>query len=459
MKRILAASLLTFLSFNLFIEPCFAILDNNSHKNNKKAKKEILKGQTILEYINFDWWKKQNDPYLEKYISTALEKNNDIKLSTLKLEQSRLNVMATRANQLPTLSLGASPAINKMPYTTKTQGTFALPIIAQYELDIFGKNWDKTKSAKKSYESAQYQTQSADIAIVSMVATVYYNIVKLDKIIELQELLTTDRKQIYDMMKTSNLEGITSTQDLILAEKNYVLAQNDLLDYQKTRQNALNSLAVLIGDSPNNTENYERIEIENISNVMIPAEISSDIILNRPDYKAIEKQLEASGIDVRVAKKEFLPTFDIIGLLTFLATSSVGSMSYKNSLTLLGANATLPIFTGLSRVANLKLNKNRYEQLLEQYQKTGLTSIQEVNDSLYNLKSDNEKWENNKKALAIQEQDFLLTKNKYNQGIISKLDLLQQREALIYMQILEAQSKMDCHIDKISLYKSTGAKV
>lgn len=437
------------------IEPTYAILENSS----KKAKKEVLKGQSVLDYINFDKWKELDDPYLEKYIVTAIEKNNDIKTAGLKLEQARINVTATRAGQLPVVSVGATPMLNKMPEMTKTSGTFALPIMAQYELDIFGKNLDKTKSAKKLVESTVFQTQSTDIAIVSMVATTYYNIVKLDKVIELQKKLTQDRKEIYDLMKISNKEGIISTQDLILAEKSYVLAQNDLLDFQKTRQNALNSLAVLIGDSPNNINEYQRASIDSLKPFNIPNEISSDIIFNRPDYKAAEKQLEAAGIDIRVAKKDFLPTINIVGLITFLAGSSMGGMDWKNAFSILGANGNLPLFTGFAKIAGYKLNKNKYEQMLEQYQKTGLVSMQEVNDSLYNLKSDNEKWINNKKALNIQKQDFKYTELKYNQGILSKLDLLQQRETLIYMEILAAQSKMDCYIDKISLYKTTGAKV
>ena len=293
-----------------------------------------------------------------------------------------------------------------------------------------------------------------------MVATTYYNIVNLDKIIEIQEKLVSDREEIYKLMKLSNDEGIVSTSDLILAEKAYVLAKNDLLDYKKSRQNALNALAVLIGDSPNNINEYQRSSLDELGiDFEIPNEISSDIIVNRPDYKALEKQLEAAGIDIRVAKKEFLPTINILGLLTFIASSSMGSMSWSNSLGLLGASADLPLFTGFVRIANLKLNKNKYEQLLQNYQKTNLTAIQEVNDSLYNLKSDNEKLLNNIKAYDIQNRDYDYAKAKYQKGVISKLDLLQQRENLLYMQKLLAQSKTSCYIDKISLYKTTGAKI
>ena len=451
MKKLQALVLLTTFIFCFMINPAFAILESKS---------KTMPQTAILDYINFDWWKRLDDPCLEKYIVSAINNNNDIKTAALKIEQAKLNVLSTRAGQLPAISAGGSPMLLKMPNSTKTDGSFALPIMASYELDLFGKNWDKTKSSKKILEGTVYQVQSSDIAVVSMVATTYYNIVNLDKIIEIQEKLVSDREEIYKLMKLSNDEGIVSTSDLILAEKAYVLAKNDLLDYKKSRQNALNALAVLIGDSPNNINEYQRSSLDELGiDFEIPNEISSDIIVNRPDYKALEKQLEAAGIDIRVAKKEFLPTINILGLLTFIASSSMGSMSWSNSLGLLGASADLPLFTGFVRIANLKLNKNKYEQLLQNYQKTNLTAIQEVNDSLYNLKSDNEKLLNNIKAYDIQNRDYDYAKAKYQKGVISKLDLLQQRENLLYMQKLLAQSKTSCYIDKISLYKTTGAKI
>lgn len=452
MKRLLAVSILGALTFGFGVNPVCAILENRT--NNEATK------TTILDSVNFDWWKKQNDEYLEKYIVSAINNNYDIKTAALKIDQAKINITATRADLMPQVSLGASPAVVKLPSQTNTMGSFALPIIANWELDLFGKNWDKTKSSKKLLKSVEYQTSASDIAIVSMVGTTYYNIVKLDKLIEIQKKLVEDREQIYNLMKLSNDEGIVSTADLIQAEKSYVLAQNELIDYEKSRNSALNALAVLIGDSPNNTSEYQRIKADDLSfEFNIPDEVSSDIITSRPDYKALEHQLEAAGLDVRVAKKEFLPSINILGALAFIATSSASSMSFENALGLASGSVNLPIFTGFKRVANLKLNKNKYEQLLNQYQKTNLVAIQEVNDSLYNFKSNNDKLKNNSKAYDIQKKDYSYSESKYSQGVISKLDLLQQKETLLYMEKLLVSSKTDCHIDKISLYKTTGAKI
>lgn len=455
MKKIFALGLVGLFINSFLFAPSFAIVENT-----KKTKSQVNQEVSLLETINFDKWKKKNDPYLEAYIAKAIENNNDIKTLALKIEEAKLNVTLARANQLPTIGLGVSPAIDKMPGTTKSEGSFAFPLYASYELDLFGKNWDKTKASKKMLQATQYDVQSGQIAIISAVTTTYYNIVSLDKLIEIQQKIVNDRQEIYRLNKISNQEGLVSLSDLILAQKAYVLAQNDLITYQKTRQGALNALAVLIGDSANNSPDYKRIAFDELKgNINIPNEINSEIIINRPDYKAIEQQLLAAGLNTRAAKKEFLPSINILGLITFLATSTASSMNWTNALALLGGSANLPLFTGFQRVANVKLNKNKYEQLLQSYQKTNLTAIQEVNDALYNLKSDNEKLINNIKAYDIQKQDFNLTNAKYNKGTISKLDLLQQQETLYYIQQLTVSSKIDCYIDEISLYKATGGKV
>ena len=312
MKKFLTLSIFTSILLSLSLPYSYAITDTNSGQNFKKESKlfknknKVEDETRILDYINYDWWRKQNDSLLEKYIELALEKNNDIKIAALNIEIAKNSVTIARADQLPSLSISPSPVLMKMPYQTKSQGSFSLPIIASYELDLFGKNWDKTKSSKKLLESTKFNTQTSDITVVSMVGATYYNIVKFDELIKNQEKLVEERGEIFRLMKISNKEGITSTSDLILAEKNYVLAQNDLLDYKKYRQNALNALAVLIGDSAENSKNYERISYNGLNdNFNIPSEISSEIIVNRPDYKAAEKRLKLRELILEWQRKNF----------------------------------------------------------------------------------------------------------------------------------------------------------
>lgn len=122
-------------------------------------------------------------------------------------------------------------------------------------------------------------------------------------------------------MSDRNKAGLTSTADVVRANKAYVAANADLTELEKTRNSLLNSLAVLTGENPANIDKLKRKNYNDSYLVKIPESIPSEIIDQRPDYLAAEKMVEKAGIDVRVAKKEFLPKINLLGL--WLALSMV----------------------------------------------------------------------------------------------------------------------------------------
>ena len=117
------------------------------------------------------------------------------------------------------------------------------------------------------------------------------------------------------------------------------------------------------------------------------------------------------------------------------------------------------LFTGGRKVANLKLKKNQYEQILHNYYQTNLTAIQEVNDALVSLKQDDKKYKTNLDVYKLEQKDFGYSTNKYDEGMISYLDLLQKKENLLTLNKLVVSNKLDCNIDYIGLYKATGAQM
>ncbi len=427
---------------------------SKTHKMRKKS------NQFKYDYINYDWWSNFNDPVLTGYIDAAIKNNYTLKMATITVDEYYQAVKMQFANELPQAGAGFSPAYVKMPGTTSSDWSFATPAIANYEFDIFLKNHDKTKAAKKEYEQSLQNERAAYISIASAVGTTYLNIVKLDKMIELQEQIVADRKVIYDLMLLRNKEGLTSTSDTVKANKSFIAGQTTLTEYKKQRNILLNQLCVLIGESPEKAEMLERISYDDINYTgIIPKEISSEIIAQRPDYIKAEKMIEKAGIDVRVAKKEFLPTINLSGVAIFLGNELGSAWTTKNALTALAAGANLPVFTGGRRIANLKLKKDAYEKALNNYYQTNLTAIQEVNDALTTISHDGKKYQDTKLQSDLERKDFGMSTASYNQGVISKLDLTQLRENVLSTDKLVADQKINCLIDYISLYKAVGSQL
>ena len=116
------------------------------------------------------------------------------------------------------------------------------------------------------------------------------------------------------------------------------------------------------------------------------------------------------------------------------------------------------IFAGGRIKANLKSKKLAYEKSLRNYEKVNLTSMQEVNDTLVAVNMDREKLSKQQKILKLEEQDFSLNSLKYDEGVISKLDLNQRKENLMTINKMVYSSQFDCMIDYINYYKAVGAK-
>ena len=463
MKKVLIITLLMSM-MSMTLTPVLAVEDKDINQP-KQFKSMVKKSKNASDdykyaYVNMDFWNNFNDENLNAYINQAIKNNYDLKNATLAVEEYYQNTRIQFANELPQIGAGFAPSYVKMPGNSSWDWAFATPALANYEVDIFLKNRDKTKSAKKLYEGSKYDERAAYIAIASSVGTAYFNIVRLDKLIDLQKEIVELRQEIYDLMLASNREGLASTADTVKANKSLVQGQTDLIELQKQREFLLHQLAVLVGDSPENVAEYKRTAYEKINYTgVIPSEISSDIIVQRPDYLKAEAMVEKAGIDVRVARKEFLPTINLTGLALFNAADIGSAWSTKGMLAALAAGAMLPIFTGGRRVANLKLKKVQYDEILNKYLQTNLTAIQEVNDALVSVKKDTEKMTQTKKQAELEKTDFMYNRDKYNQGVISKLDLIQFKENLLTIDKLVAQQQIECMVDYISLYKAVGSKI
>ena len=464
-KRIITLLLASFIMTQVTPVAALAVNDKSSKQPKKVSaykthKQRAKSNQFKYEYINYEWWNNFNVNILTGYIDKAIQNNYDLKNATIAVDEYYQAVKIQFANELPTATVGFSPAYVKNQGFDNADWMFAMPAFANYELDLFLKNHDKTKASKKQYEGSLQDERAAYIGIASAVGTTYLNIVKLDKMIELQEEIVADRKVIYDLMLLRNKEGLTSTSDTVKANKAYIAGDADLTEYKKQRSKLLNQLCVLIGENPNNAEQLSRISYDNLNFTGdIPAEVPSEVIEQRPDYIKAEKMVEKAGIDVRVAKKEFLPTFNITGVVAFMA-SDIGKLwTTKNALAALAGGAMLPLFTGGRRIANLKIKKSEYERILNDYYKTNLTAIQEVNDALVTINLDEQKYADMRKQAALERQDFGFSTNKYEQGVISKLDLTQVKENVLFTDKAVVNDKINCLVNYIGLYKAVGSKL
>lgn len=418
-----------------------------------------------LTYVNIDWWDNFDDPYIKEYVFKTVSKNHDLKIATLKTKEYYQNMKLVFANELPTVNLMANylrirtPGFdfNGVTLDNTSTNVFSIPLVAQYEADIFLRNHDKTKSAKKELEAVRYQEKGSYISLASAVGTTYINILRLDKTIQLQEEIVKVRKRVWELTEDRYKLGLASTFDTTARNQQHTIAIILLNDLKKQRAELLHQLAVLIGESPSCAANFARGDLDTIEyKKEIPKEISSTVVINRPDLMETEAKLQKAKIDIRVARKEFLPTIPVSGVAGFTALDLKNLFDWDRFLALVAVGITQKLFTGGKLVSGLRKQKIIYQELFEEYRQRDLQAIQEINDSLCAIKFDTKTDLANAEKVELERYNYGLINLRYESGITSDFDRIQFLENLIVLEKEKADSKTRRLIDYLSLYKSTG---
>lgn len=413
--------------------------------------------------LNVEFFDRFNDENLSYYINKAIDNNHSAKQATHRVEQYRQQIKYSFGRELPTFGVSANYLGIKVPELDNfslSKNAFILPFSVNYEADFLLKNRDKTKSQKKVYEVSKFNEKAVYLALLADVATVYTNICEYDELIK----LANEQVDIYTKILSSNSKklsrGTINTEQYNNSQKNLETAKINLQNLKKQQEVLLMQLAVLTGTSANEADNLTRGSFDKLEYCMkIPNEIDSDVIFSRPDVLAAESELEKAKIDIRIARKEFLPTFNITGLWVFNTIAPGSFFSWESSLAALLAGASQDIFTGGRKIANLKIQKAKYEEIFEKYRQADLNAVKEVNTALCFIKHDSKIENNTLKKLDYELQNLNAAKRKLNQGIVSHPEYLSELSRVLSLQSEAVNAKNQRFVNYFTLYKTVGGKI
>ena len=432
-----------------------------------QAKTTKNKTDNRIEYINLDWWQKYNDPILTEYISTAFENNQDLKIATLNVKQADQVVKMAFANQLPHAGFqgdvfrdfsSSNIKFGGITIPDYSQSNFFLPATLSYEADIWGENYLKTKSVKKQLEMVKQNERASYIYLTSSLAANYFNLVKLDKLIKNQEELVKIQTEVVKLQDKKYKNGLCTVMDLMNEKQLLTQLQEELNTYIDSRIVIGREVGVLTGLREKDLSEVKRGTYENIAIIPLPSGINAEVIQYRPDYLKAEDYVQKIGIDVKVARRDFLPKFTLYGQAGFSAynlTNIFGNHTFKS---LIGFVPSIDLFTGGVKMATLRYKKIELEKAQQMYEKTILTSIQEVNNSLGGAITRDLNYKESIKRYDLEDNKYQLSNQKYNIGAKSNLDLMKDREKLLVAEKDEINAKINYVISTINIYKAVGGK-
>lgn len=425
--------------------------------------KTVFVSNPTIEYLNMPWWENFNDEKLSKNLFTVYQNNYDLKNAALKVQENEKLVKMQFASELPTLNFSGDlnrdlraprQQFGAMKIPNYSQYNYYLPLTMGYEIDIWGKQHLKTKSQKEQLEIVKQAERATYIALTSDFAADYFNLIKADKLLDIQNELVNTQEVIVSLVSEKYKTGLCSINELLAEEKFLTSLKEERNKHKLTQQLLEESLKIYL---VNSDDKIERNNYENISLIKnIATEYPSSSVQNRPDFKQSEANIKRIGFDVQVAKREFLPNFTIVGQIGLNAYSLSKLFNSPSQFFNFGVLPSIELFSGGRKIAFLKLKKYQYEEALNDYQKTILISIKEINSGLLEYKTSMENYDESVNRFNTQTKIYNLAKDKHQIGVSGNIELMYAKEAYLLSKKEEVSNKINALIATISLYKATG---
>lgn len=416
-----------------------------------------------IQAASLGWQDYFADPRLHRLIETALARNTDLRSATLNAEALRKQYMIQRADLLPGINATGGGQRGRAARDLSVSGQPSVSSqysvglgVTSYELDLFGRVRSNTEAALQNYFNSAATRDAAHLTLVASVAKAYFNERYAEESMKLAQNVLKTREQTYKLTRLKHNAGVVSAVDLRQQEALIESAKADYASAVQAKEQAANALAVLINQPvpaglPAGLPLNKQFKISRL-----PAGLSSEVMLNRPDIRAAEYALKQANANIGAARAAFFPSISLTGTIGTGSTELNGLFKGGNRTWAFAPSINLPIFNWGSNKANLDASKIRRQIQVVNYEAAVQAAFRDVADALVAR----EQLDKSNEALAKQSRAYgdarRLISLRYRHGVSSALDLLDAERssynadtALLANQLTRLENLAD-------LYKALG---
>jgi NodT family efflux transporter outer membrane factor (OMF) lipoprotein len=393
-----------------------------------------------------DWWKRFNDPQLDRLIDEALAGSPTLRVAEARARRALAFVQTASSALYPQVNGDAAIMRQRFPEhglipppfggTWDTQAQ--LQATLDYELDLWGKNRAAYDSALGKAKAAEIDAFAAKLALSANVAQAYVQLQRAYLQLDVAEKKLHEQQQIYTLTLDLYNAGINTKLAVKQAESALPATRERIAQLQETIGLTRNQLAALLGQGPDRGLEIARPSARALGAVEIPSTLPAELLGRRPDILAQRWRVEAARKDIDVAKAEFYPNVSLTAFIGFQSIGLPGFLQAANRTLGAGPALTLPIFDGGRLRGNLAGRDADYDAAVEVYNQTLVDALRDVVDQLTSFRSLDEQRKQQKIAQAAAQEAYDLALQRFREGVGNYLDVLIAESQLFAQQSLDA---------------------
>lgn len=414
-----------------------------------------------------------NDPLLLCLIDQALSNNRELMILNEEVVIAANEILARSGAYLPFLTAGPSVGLDRASNRTidgaalrvdefvpgrrfsNPHGNYLIGTNFTWQLDIYRQLRNARDAAGQRYVEAMERRNFFTTRLVAEVAENYYRLMGLDKRIENLDQIIAFLEQGLEMTR-SRKEFARDTELAVLRfEAEVRRNRSEKLVIVQDIIEAENRINFLANRYPQRveraSEGFFDLTINRLSLGM-----PSQLLENRPDIRQSERELIATGLDVKVARANFYPQLVLnagVGLQAF-------NMAYlfepQAVLGNVAAGFVGPLVNRRSIRAQFLTDSARQRQAVYDYQRTILNAFTEVINRITAVQNYANSVEVKKQQLASLQNAIRVATDLYLRARADYLDVLTVQRDLRDARMALIDTKMDQLIAVVNTYQALG---
>lgn len=403
------------------------------------------------------------DPGVISVIEAALANSRDLRLALLRVEEARALYGVQRAEQFPSLGLGAQGARARTPGDLSPTGR---PVVGSeytayvgmnsWEIDLWGRVRSLKDGALQEYLATQEAQRASRVTLIAEVASTYEALRALDERVAVVRETIASREESFRIFNRRNAVGSSSRLELTQVQTLLYQARSLGAQLEQQRAAQAHALVLLAGvpldlfEPPRHTVRTEASLVE------LAAGLPSDLLIVRPDVVAAEHRLRAASANIGAARAAFFPRIALTGSFGTASAELDGLFGSGSRAWSFAPTISLPIFDGGSRRASLDLAEIRRNMAVANYEKTIQVAFREAADALSARHWLFQQVAIQRDATDVQAERARLAQLRFDSGAAAYLEVLDaQRELLDTRQQL-IQTRSTLRANQIALYAALG---
>lgn len=402
------------------------------------------------------------DPKLEQLISIALANNQNLKISSLTVEQLREQFRIQKAAKLPTVNAEGSVTRQRTPGSLNARrqseitDTYSVGLgISAWELDFFGRIDSLSESALQQFLASKSARDSMQLTLIAQVADAWFSWLASNEQQQLSSETRKARDESYQLIEKRFQSGLASELDVRQAETALHEARVLEVQYQQQANQNFTNLQLLVGQTLDKDE-WKKSWYEMKTLRDIPANLTSDVLLKRPDVMQAEYTIKSANADIGAARAAFFPRISLTTSLGFGGTSfgQLGEASSRQWA--IAPQFTLPLLDWGVNKANLNVAELQKDINIAKYQQVIQEAFKEVRDEMEARYTLDAQLEAQNDLTASTKRSLQLAQYRFDAGIDSYLDVLDAQRSSINSELSQIDTRLLRLRNQLTLYKALG---